>query len=1135
MDIRQKMAIIVIASILLTAIPTSILVYSYAQSKILSTEIATLIEITQRQADIASQRFLQGQPKLEGLSRLLQAELAKPIKPGEIDEFYQAMTRYPDGVWRNRKPPFNGNVESGIFLPPNPQESDAQKIRHWRIKKIMDIFGSAASKRMENAWYLSLQRSEIIFDATFPDFAFDQKADNDYTPTPWVTYTSPELNPERKFKFTPPLFDPVPKVWMVSAIYPLYLGNEWIGTLGEDMQLSNVLEFLFKKEQLYAGTQDFLLDNQGNFILAGDWQSKLEVHKEGGQFDLGDEPQLKAILQAHVENSPHALANIMVKGKMYITIGMTLHPVDWRYYKLLPVDEILSSTRELFNALAFVICLVSVISGLLISLAAHHFVVRKIRLLAEGMRLYEAGEKRHVSPLFPGNDEISLTAKEFDVMMDRIDKNIKDIEIAQDTLRLSEERWKFAVEGTGDGMWDWDITTGEALFSQRWKAMLGYSDSEFLNLASAWSAQIHPEDKSNVLSCLNDYLTNTSTNYAVEFRMRHKNGQWIWILARGLVVCRDDEGKPLRMIGSHSDVTERKQSEAKYQLAASVFTAAHEGILITNADGNIIEVNDTFSHITGYSREEIIGKNPRIFQSGRQSGEFYKVMWQDLLEYNHWTGEIWNRRKSGEVYAEILTISAVRDTTDKIQHYVALFTDITPMKNHEQQLEHIAHYDALTNLPNRVLLSDRLQQAIIQAERRKYSIAVIYLDLDGFKAVNDTHGHEMGDELLIIVSQRMQDVLREGDTLARIGGDEFVAVLVDLEKIADCEPVLCRLLATSSASFMVNNLELHVSASIGVTFYPQDNVDADQLMRHADQAMYMAKQAGKNRYHLFDVEHDSAIKTQRELLDRICVAHRQKEFILHYQPKVNMRTGEIIGAEALIRWQHPEDGLLPPSAFLPIIENQEISIKIGEWVIDSALTQIEEWRAAGLNLSVSVNIGASQLQQHDFVDKLLILIGNHPKVNPCNLELEILETSALENFVDVSNVIRTCRQLGVHFALDDFGTGYSSLTYLRRLPVSILKIDQTFVRDMLEDPDDLIIVKSVIGLAEAFQRQVIAEGVETVAHGSMLLSIGCELAQGYVIARPMPAENIPDWMENWNKNTDNCKDSFILNSSPLKE
>lgn len=300
------------------------------------------------------------------------------------------------------------------------------------------------------------------------------------------------------------------------------------------------------------------------------------------------------------------------------------------------------------------------------------------------------------------------------------------------------------------------------------------------------------------------------------------------------------------------NITERKATEARLQLAANVFTHAREGILITDAQGAIIEVNDTFSRITGYGREEALGQNPRMLQSGRQSAEFYAAMWKQLIENGYWTGEVWNRRKSGEVYAEMLTISAVRDAHNATQNYVALFTDITSMKEQQHQLEHIAHYDALTGLPNRVLLADRLQQAIAQTQRRKQSLAVAFLDLDGFKAVNDTHGHKIGDELLIIVAQRMRLSLREGDTLARIGGDEFVAVLVDLEQPLDWEPLLERLLQMAAEPVQIGELTLHVSASIGVTLYPEDNADADILMRHADQAMYQAKQSGKNRYRLFE-------------------------------------------------------------------------------------------------------------------------------------------------------------------------------------------------------------------------------------------------------------------------------------------
>jgi len=580
---------------------------------------------------------------------------------------------------------------------------------------------------------------------------------------------------------------------------------------------------------------------------------------------------------------------------------------------------------------------------------------------------------------------------------------------------------------------------------------------------------------------------------------------------------KDESGNIIGVLGVAHDITDRKLAEQKLQLAAKVFTHAREDIAITDVKGTIIDVNDTFTETTGYSREEAIGQNPRILQSGRQSPEFYSDMWQALLEEGYWYGELWNRRKNGEVYAEMKTISAVRDEQGVTTHYVALGSDITPMKEHQEQLERIARYDILTNLPNRSLLADRLSQAMLQCKRHQQSLAVVFLDLDYFKEVNDSHGHDVGDELLIALSLRMKEALREGDTLARIGGDEFVAILADLAKVEDCEPVLERFLLAASEPVTIGEVILNVSASIGVTLYPQDNVDADQLMRHADQAMYVAKESGKNRYHLFDTIQDDAVKVQRESLEAIRNALDNHQFVLHYQPKVNMKTGTVTGVEALIRWQHPERGLLNPLEFLPVIENHAMMIEMGEWVIDTALTQISQWQEVGINLpiSTSVNIAAVQLQQSDFTDRLTALLAAHPDVEPHYLELEVLETSALEDVLHVSEIMNACMALGVNFSLDDFGTGYSSLTYLRRLPASLIKIDQTFVRDMLVDPDDLAIVEGVIGLAKSFKRDVIAEGVETIEHGTTLLKLGCDLAQGYGIARPMPASDIPAWVDGW--------------------
>jgi len=566
------------------------------------------------------------------------------------------------------------------------------------------------------------------------------------------------------------------------------------------------------------------------------------------------------------------------------------------------------------------------------------------------------------------------------------------------------------------------------------------------------------------------------------------------------------------------DITERKQAEEKLHLAANVFTHANEGIVITSPDGTIIDVNDAFSRITGYQRDEMIGANPRILNSKLQEKEFYSSMWHDLLEKGQWDGELWNRRKNGEVYAEMLTISSIVDTQGNTQYYVALFSDVTSHKEHEQQLEYIAHYDALTGLPNRVLKSDRLRQAMIHAERRNEKIAVVYLDVDGFKQVNDRYGHSIGDQLLIALSTRMKQALREGDTLSRLGGDEFVAILIDMDDTSTALPVIQRLLDTTSQTIELDDIVVQVSASIGITFYPQhEDVDADQLIRQADQAMYSAKQSGKNRYHIFDPEHDRTIRIQHERLERIQQALDNDEFVLYYQPKVNMRTGELIGAEALIRWQHPEKGLIPPLEFLPIIENHPLSVKIGEWVINKAISQIKQWQTEGLNLLVSVNVGAKQLLQGNFVQRLQWILAQHENFNSSSLKIEVLETSALEDIDLAFNIIEECKAMGIYFALDDFGTGYSSLTYLKRLPVVTLKIDQSFVRDMLEDRDDLAILEGIIGLAKAFGREVIAEGVETHAHGQQLLLLGCELVQGYGIARPMPSEKFIAWSQKWEK------------------
>lgn len=928
-------------------------------------------------------------------------------------------------------------------------------------------------------------------------------------------------------------------------------------------------------------------------------------------------------------------------------------------------------------------------------------------------------------------------------------------------LSASQERFQLVVEGSRDGIWDWDIKTGKNYFSARWKNMIGYAEDELEETFDTFVEHLHPDDKARVLDFLDAHLHGLEPFYQVEFRFRHKDGSWRWIHSRGIVL-RDATGAPYRMAGSHTDITERKkdedslrtlytaieqapvtvvitdmnanieyvnprfsqitgytlqeaqgqnprilqsghtrwetyqqmwstlthgqvwsgelankrkngeiywedaqiapvkdaagvathyvalkiditerkriqqqliENEAMYRalfdnnmyaammtdqdngsilaankaaqellghsedelralkrqdlmdmsdpalhaamaerkatgrfqgelsiqgrggkkipvelssvtfrgsnghvlssmvlrdlteakrneeslrLAANVFTHAREGIIITDAEANIIDVNATFTQITGYSRADVLGKNPRILNSGQQDAAFYQAMWHKIAEESFWQGEVWNRRKDGELYAEWLTISSIYDEQERITNYLAIFSDVTEQKEHQRYIEHIAHYDALTGLPNRVLLVDRLKQSMAAALRHARPLAIAYLDLDGFKAVNDNHGHSVGDKLLAQVANRMKSALREGDTVARMGGDEFVAVLQDLDDITSSVPLVLRLLSAASQPVEIGALSLRVSASIGVTYFPQqDDVDADQLVRQADQAMYLAKQSGKNRYYVFDAEQDRSVRGHHERLTQLQDAMTRQEFKLYYQPKVNMRSGEVVGAEALVRWLDPQHGLLAPVDFLSSIEGSPLCIDLGEWVIESTLAQMTAWHALGLDLPVSVNVGARQLQHKDFSSRLRKIMARYPEISPACIELEVLESSALEDLEQVSKVIERCREYGVNFALDDFGTGYSSLTYLKRLPAKTLKIDQSFVHDMLDDTEDLAIVEGVLSLADAFHREVIAEGVETRAHGTMLLRLGCDLAQGYAIAHPMPADEMIDWVANW--------------------
>lgn len=693
---------------------------------------------------------------------------------------------------------------------------------------------------------------------------------------------------------------------------------------------------------------------------------------------------------------------------------------------------------------------------------------------------------------------------------DITERKQSELEIAHSRQELDAERMLFQaiLDNSPLGIWMLGIDGKLKFVNNTFCNAVGITEQQFMS-ADHYAALLPPAVSAGCIKSDRECLAQDAPHLSTEW-LAFVDGQE-HLLEITKVRLFNQERCVVGLIGLAVDITERKRAEDQLRLTAKVFSNTLEGITITDVSGNITDVNEAFCRISGYTREELIGKNPRMLQSGQQSQLFYSAMWQEILAKGHWAGEVWNHRKSGEAYAQWLSISAISNEEGRVTHYAGIASDITLIKHHEKQLERTAHYDALTGIPNRTLLSDRMKQAISRTAREQNMMAVCYLDLDGFKPINDTLGHEAGDRVLIEIAQRIQNTIRGGDTVARLGGDEFVILLLGQERGEECSQMLNRLLAAIAEPIDILDKLVAVSASIGVSIYPLDDEDTDTLLRHADQAMYVAKQSGKNRFHIYDPALDQRARSQNELLRSIQAAILNDQFELYYQPKIDMRTAQLVGAEALIRWNHPEMGVLSPARFLPEIENSELDIAIGEWVIATALRQMDAWRASGLDIEISVNISAHHLESTHFVDKLQQQLQLHPDLPENRFQIEVLETAALEDIAVVSLIIEDCKKLGLSFALDDFGTGYSSLAYLSRLPVNVLKIDQSFMRNLMESRGDHAIVTGIIALSRAFNLCTVAEGIETKEQYDMLREMGCDVGQGYFIGRPMRAGQLLDW------------------------
>lgn len=559
-------------------------------------------------------------------------------------------------------------------------------------------------------------------------------------------------------------------------------------------------------------------------------------------------------------------------------------------------------------------------------------------------------------------------------------------------------------------------------------------------------------------------------------------------------------------------VKEIKENTDRLSISSRVFQHAHDGIFITDANAHIIDTNPAFTDISGYSREEALNQQPHQLGFAFQFDSFFSDLFDSSDFHDGKRGEVWCRQKSGQAYAAWLDMFPVRNDQDELLHYIGLFSDNTVAKEQQNTLERLAYHDSLTQLPNRVLFSAQLQKSLAKIESTTEAIAICYVDLDNFKPINDQHGHEIGDQLLVLLADRLRENCRSHDMVARLGGDEFAILLSGLPTVKEYSSALDRVLYAIEQPFHIADHTFYISASIGFTVYPNDNNPPDTLLRHADHAMYHAKTHGGKQHHLFDLSLAQLSQHEQLLKRDIVEGLKNNQFLLYYQPQIDLTTGNVIGMEALIRWQHPTRGFLNPNDFLPPIENTNLIVNIGEWVILNTLKQLEQWHSLGLHFYVGINIAAHHVTHKNFATFLKNALKKHPNIAGNKLNIEITESAAISDFDKVSKIIEACKKLGVSFSLDDFGVGYSSLIYLRKLPVDIIKIDRSFTSGMLNDAEDLAVVSGVVTLSREFNRKVIAEGAETSEQLQMLHSLNCNYAQGYGIAKPMPAHQVVDWI-----------------------
>jgi diguanylate cyclase (GGDEF)-like protein/PAS domain S-box-containing protein len=962
MNVGRKLMLIVVTSVALVTIPAAIGIYQFTKNKLLTSEAAELEKDTNAIIATASENLSGYDLSMQALSNTLIKALSLPPQRGEEAAFNLLIEKSPDGAWRSKFKSNSGDMQSGLFLPPDAPLDAEQKRLHLRAKHVLDAFANSITSPTGNVWLLTLDKTEVVFDYNHPNLVDLIPADSDYTKTPWITLGDTSTNPGRRLRWTPPSYDAPSKLWRISAVMPLDVNGRWIGTIGRDFTLSEALSTLLQHNKRYEGEQQFLLDAEGNYIQAGPWQAELETKQENFRPDLSKEPDLAKLFSQRDSASKVHLLNekLSLQGRDYLSIDTPITITGWHYYRLVPTSKILAPLRQLFYALVAMVLATGLLVGFLIDVAVKRNIVNRLQVLASAVRRYGLGELDARADL-SGDDEITKTSQEFNAMAGQFKATLD---------ALPDMLFEFGLDGTY-------------------------------------------------------YSAHTPTD------------NFLLAPAKELI------GKTV----------------------SEVLPSEHAAIIMAA----IQEANET-----GYSQ-----------------GKQYQRMTSQGLSWFE------------------LSIAKKAGGDSQSSRFMAISRNISERKLAAERIQHLAFYDLLTGLPNRRLLLDRLNHALSTSARSGRSGAILFLDLDNFKTLNDTLGHSIGDQLLQAVGKRLTECLREGDTVARLGGDEYVAVLEDLsdqaiESAAQAEIIANKILSALNRPYILAARDYHNTPSIGVTLFKGHEIEVEELLRQADIAMYQAKKAGRNTVRFFNPQMQENITHRAALESELRVALEQQQFQLYYQIQVN-HLGGVLGAEALLRWAHPERGLLPPFQFVPLAEETSLILPIGDWVLETACAQIKTWQRNKhtSKLVLSINVSAKQFHQEYFVEQVQAAVLDNG-INPALLKLELTESMLLNDAASTIETMSALKEIGVQFSLDDFGTGFSSLQYLKRIPLNQLKIDQTFVRDIAVDASDQAIVQTIIAMAKTLNLNVIAEGVETKQQQELLLASGCKHFQGYLFGKPLP-------------------------------